>query len=387
MATLRKHEGFPFSSLYKITGVVSAHGMTPFAHALIRWFTANARPLPWRATYDPYHVWLAEVMAQQTQMDRVVPYFTRFVCQIPHIPALAAAPEALVLKLWEGLGYYRRAHHLMACARVLCQDFGGELPRHPQLLRRLPGIGPYVAAAIASIAYNQDVPVVDANVLRVVARLRAIRAPITAADTRQTVETFCREHLPPGQARLFNQGLMELGALVCTPRQPRCHTCPVAPQCRAAQDGTTQDLPVRPPRLQVIRITMATGLIWHQGRVLVQKRRMDDVWGGLWEFPGGVVEAGERPEAAVCREIAEETGLTVEAPQPLGVFRHSYMQYRVTLHAFAVHLVSDPNHLTLTEAETARWATWDEVRALPFPAGHRKLVQALSRKQAHPHRD
>lgn len=355
--------------------------MTLFAHALVHWFTKNARPLPWRTTYAPYHVWLAEIMAQQTQMDRVVPYFTRFVAQIPHIPALAAAPEPLVLKLWEGLGYYRRAHHLMACARILCQDFDGKLPSHPQLLRRLPGIGPYVAAAIASIAYNQDIPVVDANVLRVVTRFQGIATPITTTDTRQTVEAFCHEHLPSGQARFFNQGLMELGALVCTPRQPCCHQCPVAPQCRAAKNGTAQDLPVRPPRPQVVRITMATGLIWHQGLVLVQKRRLDDVWGGLWEFPGGVVEPGERPEAAVCREIAEETGLTVEAPRPLGVFRHSYMQYRVTLHAFTVRLTSDPSRITLTEAETARWATWEEVRTLPFPAGHRKLVEALSHQQ------
>ncbi len=353
--------------------------MTPLARELLHWFALAARPLPWRASYHPYHVWLAEIMAQQTQMERVVAYWTRFIEAIPHIPALAAAQASLVLKLWEGLGYYRRAHHLMACARVLCQDFGCQLPADPAVLAQLPGIGPYVAAAIASIAYEVDVPVVDANVLRVATRFLALATPITAPTTRQTVTEFCRAHLPPGQARAFNQGLMELGALICTPKAPRCLACPLGSLCQARAQGLVESLPVRPPRREVVRIPMATGLIWEGNRVFVQQRRADDVWGGLWEFPGGVVEPGESPSSTVCREIAEETGLMVTDPQPLGVFRHSYMHYRVTLHAFEVRLVSSPADLRLTEAQAARWATWEEVCQLPFPAGHRQLVATLSR--------
>lgn len=354
--------------------------MTPLARHLLAWFAAHARPLPWRATYLPYHVWLAEIMAQQTQMDRVVPYWTRFVAAIPSIPALAAAEEAHVLKLWEGLGYYRRARNLMACARVLCQDFGAELPRDPAVLQGLPGIGPYVAAAIASIAYGVDIPVLDANVLRVAARLLALEAPVTAPATRRQITAFCQEHLPPGQARDFNQGLMELGALVCTPTAPRCPACPLASHCQARLQGRTETLPVRPPRRAAVAIPMATGLVWLGDRVLVQQRQADDVWGGLWEFPGGVIETGESPEAAVCREMAEETGLVVAHPRPLGVFRHSVMHYRITLHAFQVRLESDPADLRPTEAQAARWATWAEVRTLAFPAGHRQLVEALSRR-------
>jgi len=364
--------------LYNCRVLVFGGAMTPLAHQLLTWFTAHARPLPWRQTYNPYHVWLAEIMAQQTQMERVVGYFCRFISAIPSIADLAQTPEENVLKLWEGLGYYRRARHLHQCARLLCQDFGGQLPHNPSILQRLPGIGPYVAAAIASIAYNLPVPLLDANVLRIGTRLLAWPKPTALAATRQRITAFCQEHLPLEAARSFNQGLMELGALVCTPRAPRCPDCPIAGFCQANQHQAVDAFPVRPPRPQIIHITMATGLLWHEGRVLVQQRHTDDVWGGLWEFPGGVVEAHETPQAAVCREFAEETALNVIRPIHLGVFRHSYMHYRVRLHAFQVHLASPPHALELRAAQAARWATWEEVLQLPFPAGHRKLIQWLN---------
>jgi A/G-specific adenine glycosylase len=341
------------------------------------WFSRHKRDLPWRETYSPYHVWISEIMLQQTQMERGVDYFKRWIARFPDLDSLATAQQDEVLKLWEGLGYYSRARNLHKAAQIVMDQHGGTLPTSTEALLTLPGIGPYTARAIASIAFQQDECVVDANVERVVSRLYDIEQPIKSRQTQEEVGKFAHRLLPKGRARDFNQALMEFGSLVCSPRNPACAGCCLAECCLARKNGVQEDRPVIVKAPSPIYISMATGVLIHDGRILTQKRLADDIWGNLWEFPGGVVETGETPGQAVVREYLEETGLIVNHPEPIASFKHSFTRYRVTLHAFRVTLLSSPEELTLKAAQEHRWAGWSEIMKLAFPAGHRKLVRHL----------
>ncbi|WP_256479011.1 A/G-specific adenine glycosylase [Desulfomicrobium sp. ZS1] len=347
------------------------------AAALLDWFSRHKRDLPWRETYSPYHVWISEIMLQQTQMERGVDYFKRWIARFPDLDSLATAQQDEVLKLWEGLGYYSRARNLHKAAQIVMDQHGGTLPTSTEALLTLPGIGPYTARAIASIAFQQDECVVDANVERVVSRLYDIEQPIKSRQTQEEVGKFAHRLLPKGRARDFNQALMEFGSLVCSPRNPACAGCCLAECCLARKNGVQEDRPVIVKAPSPIYISMATGVLIHDGRILTQKRLADDIWGNLWEFPGGVVETGETPGQAVVREYLEETGLIVNHPEPIASFKHSFTRYRVTLHAFRVTLLSSPEELTLKAAQEHRWAGWSEIMKLAFPAGHRKLVRHL----------
>ncbi|WP_084458129.1 A/G-specific adenine glycosylase [Desulfocurvus vexinensis] len=346
--------------------------------ALLPWFAAHQRPLPWRRGYRPYHVWISEVMLQQTQMDRAVDYFLRWTARLPDVAAVAAAREDEVLKLWEGLGYYSRARNLHAAARAMVEGHGARVPEAMDALLALPGVGRYTAAAVRSIAYGHDEPLVDANVARVFCRLFDLDAPVGEAATQRELWRLAGALLPPGRAREHNQALMELGALVCTPRGPRCAACPLAPACEARRLDIAPHRPVPGKKKDITPLALATGVLVHRGRVFVQKRAPGDVWGGLWEFPGGCVEPGETPAQAVVREFMEETGFAVRVAAPLTVIRHGYTRFRVTLHCFALALDADPPAPVLTEAVDWQWAGARELAALAFPAGHRKLLDWLA---------
>jgi len=351
-----------------------------FRRALLGWFAASARNLPWRRTLDPYHVWLSEIMLQQTQMDRAVDYFERFIARFPDLSSLDAGSEDEVLKLWEGLGYYTRARNLRKAARQVMERHAGVFPRAHKDIRALPGVGPYTAGAIASVAYNDPLPAVDANVLRVFSRLLDLDAPVDVPEVRRRIEAAAAELLDPADARGFNQGLMELGALVCAPRKPDCPACPVAGFCLARERGTQQSRPVLKPGPEIMRIHMACGVLASRGRLYIQKRRPDDVWPGLWEFPGGVLEQGETPEEALVRELREETGLAVRPGAKIAVVRSSYTRYRITLHGFFCHAgaqVDPEQSFCLNEASEARFVAPAELSRFAFPSGHARLVAKL----------
>jgi A/G-specific adenine glycosylase len=357
----------------------------PFAAAdfrgrLLDWFAQNARDLPWRRSLDPYHVWLSEIMLQQTQMERGVAYFERFVARFPDVQSLDAAGEDEVLKLWEGLGYYSRARNLRRAARAVMELHGGSFPRGVEAIRALPGVGPYTAGAIASVAFNAPVPAVDANVLRVFSRLLDIDEPVSAPAVRRRIEAAAAELLDRAQARAFNQALMELGALVCKPRKPDCPACPLAELCLARAKGTALMRPVLKPGPEIIRVDMACGVLASRGRVFIQKRRKNDVWPGLWEFPGGVMEEGETPEETLVREYREETELDVLAGGKIGVLRTNYTRYRITLRGYfcqAAPGVDPETDLRLREADEARFVAPEELQRYAFPSGHSRLVAKL----------
>ena len=370
----------PKKSLQPAADLAGGLDIDAFRSALLGWFSQSARDLPWRRTLDPYHVWLSEIMLQQTQMDRAVGYFERFIERFPDLASLDAGGEDEVLKLWEGLGYYSRARNLRKAARQVMERHGGAFPREHADIRALPGVGPYTAGAIASVAFNHPHTAVDANVLRVFSRLLDLNEPVDVPAVRRRIEAAAAELLPQADARGFNQGLMELGALICAPRKPNCPACPVAGFCLARKLGTTAERPVLRPGPEPIRINMACGVLACRGRLLIQKRRPDDVWPGLWEFPGGVLEEGETPEQALVRELREETSLHVRAGGKIAVVRSSYTRYRITLHGYFCNTLDgvDPEAaFCLNEATEARFVSPTELTRFAFPSGHARLVTKL----------
>jgi len=350
-----------------------------FTTHLLDWYQANGRDLPWRRDPSPYAVWISEIMAQQTQMDRVVGYFKRWMDRFPDLATLARAREEEVLKAWEGLGYYSRARNIRRSAAILVREHGGVFPSDPAAIRALPGVGPYTAGAVASIAFGLPEPAVDANVLRVFARLLDLDSPVSEAPVRRTVEQTVRSLIPGGNPGDFNQALMELGALVCA-RRPGCAHCPVACHCLARAAGVAASRPVVRSRKGVTRIEMATGVLVHQGRVLIQKRRPDDVWPGLWEFPGGCVEQGETPRQALVREFCEEVELAVEPLEKLTVITYAYTRYRVTMHCYLCRYVGprEPRPV-FNEAVAGGFVSPARLHDHAFPAGHRRLIEFLER--------
>ncbi|WP_291438591.1 A/G-specific adenine glycosylase [Desulfovibrio sp.] len=355
--------------------------MPALQNALLDWFAVHQRALPWRNSYTPYEVWISEVMLQQTQMERGVSYFIRWMERFPDIAALAAAHEEDVLRMWEGLGYYSRARHILAAARKIMAEHNGAFPRDPAAIRTLPGVGPYTAGAIASIAFEEKLPCVDANVERVVSRIFDVDSPVKQEPAASVIHQWALRLVPEGKARAHNQAMMELGALVCR-KKPRCASCPLEAFCISRHLGIEDQRPVPGKRATVIPVNAVTGVLRRGKKVFVQKRPTSGVWGNLWEFPGGRVEEGESPEQAVVREFMEETGFTVSVAARHGIIRHGYTTYRLTLHCFGLDLAAHGKDCTpappvLTAATQYRWASPQELEELAMPAAHRKLADSL----------
>ncbi len=345
--------------------------------SLLIWFAENQRDLPWRRTYDPYQIWISEIMLQQTQMDRVALFFVRWMKEFPDLASLATSSEHKVLKCWEGLGYYSRARNILKAAKLLIADHQGQIPASRKLLQRLPGIGPYTAGAIASISFNRDVPVVDANIERIFARLFNIDLIPKSPAAKKLNWQKAEELLPAGEARNFNQALMELGALVCRPKQPNCSFCPVAAHCLALQYDLIPERPIPKKNTKTIPINMATGVLLHKGLIFIQQRLADDVWGALWEFPGGRMEEGETAEETVIREYLEETELVVRVDSKITTTIHHYTRYKITLHCFIVSLEQSDSDPVLHAAQEFHWLPFEQINQYAFPAGHRKLIQFM----------
>ncbi len=343
---------------------------------LLQWFRNTNRDLPWRRTYNPYHVWISEIMLQQTQMDRGVAYFLRWIKRFPDAQAVAVAEEQEILKYWEGLGYYARARNLHKAAKVIAHEFQGEVPCEYQQLLKLPGIGPYTAAAIASVAGNYDVAVIDANVTRVYARLFNIAEPVKQSQVQKRLVEIAQDLLPKGQARAYNQALMDLGGLICTPKNPSCSECPIAFSCSALQEGTVAMRPVVGPKKNVITLHKVAALILRGENIFIQQRRPDDVWGGLWEFPGGQVEEGEAGNGIV-NKIFEDTGLSVSLCKYITKVVHQYTHHKIILHCFLCTLIGEKAEPVLASACNYQWISLEKLEHFAFPAGPRKILEYI----------
>ena len=355
--------------------------LPPLAPLLLYWWDSAHADLPWRRTRDPYAIWVAEIMLQQTQIATVIPYYERWLARFPTIEALAAAPLDDVLKAWEGLGYYRRARHLHAAAQQVMARHGGEVPDTLHDLLRLPGVGRYTAGAIASIAYGIPAPVLDGNVSRVLSRVFDIADDVTQPATPARLWQLAEALVPAARPGDYNQALMELGQSVCLPQNPRCLICPLHAPCLARQRGTQLERPVRPPRRRTPHYDVVAAVIWRDGEpsaggaFLISQRPHDGLLGGLWEFPGGKVEPGEGLPDALRSEILEELALTVEPGYFLAQIDHAYTHFRITLHAFhAAYRGGEPQHLGVADHA---WVTLDEVDRFAFAVTDRKMIAAL----------
>ncbi len=342
--------------------------------SLLVWYADARRDLPWRHSRDPYVIWVSEIMLQQTQVKTVIPYYHRWLAQFPTIEHLASADLQQVLKAWEGLGYYTRARNLHACAQEIMQRHGGIFPTQLEDVLALPGIGRTTAGGILSAAFNQPVAILDGNVKRVLARLVALAVPPGKA-TKQLWQ-LSESLLDPEQPRDFNQALMDLGATVCVPKNPDCHSCPWAPHCQAYNLGIQSRLPMRETSSPLPHKTIGVAVIWNQqGQILIDRRRPEGLLGGLWEFPGGKIEPGETIEECIKREIQEELGIEIEVGDRLITIDHAYSHFRVTLTVHHCrHLAGVPQPI---ECDEIRWVTLDEIDQFPFPKANTQIIAAL----------
>ena len=343
---------------------------------LMAWFEQHARDLPWRRDRTPYRVWVSEVMLQQTRVDTVIPYYELFLERFPTVEALAGASLEDVLRIWEGLGYYARARHLYSAAQELVRCNAGELPGCFDALKALPGVGPYTAGAIVSIAFGEAVPAVDGNAQRVLCRLFGIPDDVTRSATKRKLRALAAQLLPRERPGHFNEALIELGATVCTPRRPSCGNCPLRELCRAYAENRQEALPTRRGRRGVPHYDVAAAVtVCSDGAVLVAQRNVDDMLGGLWEFPGGKREAGETLPQCLIREMVEELGVTVEVGQPLTVVEHAYTHFRITLHAFWCRLAEgEPRCL---DCAAVQWVMPEDLCKMPMSVADRKVAQAM----------
>ena len=343
---------------------------------LLAWYAQHRRELPWRKSQDPYAVWVSEMMLQQTQVRTVIPYFQRWMQRFPNVSALANADESEVLHAWQGLGYYSRARNLRRAAQEMLRVHEGRVPDQVSQLLALPGIGPYSAGAIASIAYGHAEPLVDGNVIRVLSRLFALRGDPNKAPLKAEIWAHARALVPKRAAGDFNQSLMELGATVCTPRAPRCPTCPLADHCQAFAQDLVELLPELPTRAKASAVHVVAAIATRAGRVLVTKLRPDAPrWAGMWLFPHAEVGSDETAEAAVARALSSTVGLRGQATELLCVVRHTVTRFRITLDAYRTS-TSAGVAKALTASECA-WKRPAELLDLAMPNAHRQIAERL----------
>jgi A/G-specific adenine glycosylase len=344
--------------------------------ALLAWYDANRRDLPWRRTRDPYAIWVSEMMLQQTQVKTAIDYFGRWMTRFPTVDALASATEGEVLHAWQGLGYYRRAKNLLRAAEVVVNDHGGRLPDRVDALLRLPGIGRYSAGAISSIAYGAREPVVDGNVVRVLCRLLGLRGDPTRTPLKNDLWTLARALMPQARPGDFNQAMMELGATVCTPRDPDCDACPLARRCTARRAGTALELPELPARRTVEKVLRVAVVVRRRASVLCARvpsgaRRV----AGRWEFPNTDGQGGESGESAAERAVLDATGSSVSFGQHLFTVRHSVTHHRITLEVLLCRLAPGGGS---GRSASARWVPIAGLAELAMPAPHRRIARRLA---------
>jgi A/G-specific adenine glycosylase len=344
-----------------------------FRRRILRWYERHARALPWRRSQDPYHVWVSEIMLQQTQVATVERYFARFVAALPTIQALAAADRQQVLRLWEGLGYYRRACQMHRAAREIMDKFGGEFPRDLQLVRALPGIGRYTAGAILSIAFGSREPILEANSRRLLIRVLGYHGDPSRADGQRwlwdtATQLVSRKH--PGS---FNQALMELGSLVCKPRAPQCGACPLAKLCVARAEQLQSILPQRSPQRPTEKVHEAAVVIYRGRKILIAQRADGQRWGGLWDFPRFAISTHLTRRCAdeLVTQVRILTGVTIRPGPHLVTIHHGVTRYRITLDCFAATYVSQQP--VPAPLERMIWIDPVDLEALPLSAPGRRL--------------
>lgn len=346
-----------------------------FARRLLDWYREHGRDLPWRRTQDPYRILVSEIMLQQTQVERVLCYYPRFLETFPNLKALAEAPLDRVLKVWEGMGYYARARNLHRAAQIILTEHGGRVPSELSTLQALPGVGYNTAASVASFAYERPWPVLDGNAMRILCRAFLLRSDPRVRAQQKRLLDLAKTLQPAKWAGPFNQALMDLGALICRPTNPQCAHCPLSALCASYGSGDPANLPRFTPRRPRPHYHITAGIIWKGKRFLIAQRQHDKLLGGLWEFPGGKQEKEETLEQCLRREIREELGIHIRVEEPFMSLEHGYSHFRFTLHAFhCTYLKGRPRSLGCA---AFKWIQIPELQRYALPRADQKLAAAL----------
>jgi len=351
--------------------------MNRLASKLLEWYHANKRTLPWRGHPSAYAVWVSEIMLQQTRVEAVIPYFVKWMRLFPNVRSLANASERDVLNAWEGLGYYSRARNLHKAAKIVVEQYNGNIPRALDELRSLPGIGRYTLGAIGSIAFGMDVAALDGNIKRVYARIFDLDVPVDSANGEKILWELADKNLPKGHAGDYNQALMDLGATICVPKNPRCLICPVMKICRARQRGTQNQRPIKTPKKDVPHYVHAAAVVVQRGRVLLSQRPSEGLLGGMWEFPNGRIEgdpAAELPKVlrrAYDIRLKVKRGPSTGKKEPLAIVGHGYSHFSVTVHAFLSELISLPEETNL------RWVSLNKLEEYPMGRIDRQIARMI----------
>lgn len=346
------------------------------SQALIGWFDQNKREMPWRDHPDPYAIWVSEIMLQQTRVEQAKPYYERFMREFPTVQHLAEAPEQKLMKAWEGLGYYSRARNLQAAARTICEAYDGKLPESYDELIKLKGIGPYTAAAISSIAFGEKQAAIDGNVIRVICRFFGIEEDVTKSKTKKHINELANTIISENRPGTFNEAMMELGATICTPHKPLCMYCPVQVNCQAFATAKTAQIPYKPKKKKVPHKDISVGLMFNEtGEVLIAQRPAEGLLGGLWEFPGGKQEQGERIEDCLEREFKEELDVEISDIEFFMQVDHAYSHFKVRLHVFiCTHAAGEPKALA---SQQVKWVEPKQLPEYPFPKANKVIIEKL----------
>ncbi len=336
---------------------------------LLRWYSFHKRDLPWRRTDDPYKIWISEIMLQQTQVATVIPYYQRWTRHFPTLASLARARSSEVLRYWAGLGYYRRARMLHRAAILIQKALKGKIPRTAEALRTLPGIGRYTAGAIASIAFGEKTPVLDGNVIRILTRIFGVKQSVDRPSTLDKLWELAASLLPENAPGDMNQALMELGATLCFPGNPKCPQCPVRTLCVAHKKKKESFFPVRSKKERYEKIKMAALVLQDdKGKVWIEKQREHDRWGGLWMFPFWESKKGMFKE--IGKDLRRRTTLLL-------TLRHAYTRYRITLEVYKAQIPERDGRFRSLKRRHGRWVSVRKTGSLAFPAPHRRIAASL----------
>ena len=353
----------------------SARRSLAISSLLLAWFARHARPLPWRSTKDPFAIWISEVMLQQTQVATVIPYYQRFLLAFPNVKSLAQADESAVLRLWEGLGYYRRARSLHQAARKMLTEHDGNVPNDPETLSHFPGLGRYTVNAILSQAFDRRLPILEANSRRVLCRLLGIEEDPSQAKVARKLWDAAEKLLPRKNAGRFNQALMELGALVCTARQPDCRRCPLARDCIARRLGLQETIPYRAARPRIEQVDEVALVIRKRHDVLLVQRPSSGRWAGLWEFPHAALTENESHVQA-AEKVLQKLGLKAEIHSELLTIRHSVTRFRITL--VCLEARHRGGKVRSEMFPQSRWVAPEKLLDYPFSSPQRRLARTLA---------
>lgn len=344
--------------------------MPPFAQAILAWYERNARRLPWRGQPDPYAVWVSEIMLQQTRVETVISYYHNWLKKFPTLAALAKAPQQAVLSAWEGLGYYSRARNFQRAAQILIRERAGKIPSSAAELLRLPGVGRYTAAAIASIAFGQDIATLDGNLKRIFARVFDVADPIDSPAGEKKLWQLAADQLPAGRAGDYNQALMDLGALICLPRNPLCPQCPLEFLCEARALGLQAERPLKTPKKPLPQKYKLAAVLLQEGKTLLNQRPAQGLLGGLWEFPAAEAESDSAAACAAALQAAYQ--LKIMPRTRLPAIRHTYTHFALTETPWRCDLLSLPQDPAL------QWVALADLPAYPMGKVDRAIARQLS---------